>query len=334
MLIPLRNAIQVNNDINLKSSVQVDGDSVIHLKAVVDDKDLSAVIKPVVKPDVLSMTLNPSVDASLKITPHIQYSPVNSDDLNKSAAEPQGLPVHFVPAGDLSLFSKGLWDPNSTLKVSVQELNPQSEPQSKSQQSLSPQNATPTPNALTSDSVRPLDKIGDNLSTLSSLYKILGVLGNELQAPNGDSQSNLATLQQSQNLIHSTATNQDRTTVIEVRPNSVHSVVLQWFAAPAVPESCTLTFKVEEVNADKIHLSGITQKCSSQTSVIRNLPDNLVLGPGDPHNLGQWILSVDETRRRWAFLHAATLRFTWQPTYTNNGSTAQILRTSPYDMPP
>jgi hypothetical protein len=318
---PVRRVFETKSTV----SVTANSDLLLHVRTVVDDANLTAVITPIAKPVDLSMTFRPTIDASLKITPGIQYPPVSSGDSVKSAGKQQGLAVHFIPTADLPNFSKSLSDPGSVIKVSVQELAVA--PVSDSKPAKLPTVPTPAPKETNSPitSVRPLDKIDEELVALNTT---LSTLGSEFQASSGHPESSLAALQQGQNLIHSTAANQGRAIVIEAKPNSVHSVVLQWFEAAKDPGSCTLTFAVNDVNSDHLTLSGISQKCTTNTLLTDTLPPDISLGPGKPYTLGHWTLSVDETRRRWIFSHSATLRFSWQPASVGN-TTAQVPSASP-----
>ncbi len=308
------------------------GDAVFHLKVIADDKDLIASIKPIVKPDQLSMTLHPTLSAPLRITPQIQYPSEGLGNPAAPATKPQGLPVHLIPAIDLPLLPKGLWDPNSGLKVSVTELDSPAKPQSTSEgASISDRPATPK-GAFLKESLapdmpgRPLDKIEADLGALN---KSLETLGGDFQASKTDPQSNLATLQQSQNSIHSIATNQGRTMVINASPNSVHSVMLQWFGEDKKPAFCAMSFDVGNVSKENVDLSFTKEVCSSNTSLVDQLPRKLVLGPSAPQQLGPWMLSVDETRRHRLFQHAAILRFTWQAASPSKTLSTQVTQKLP-----
>src|SRR6266404_530443 len=329
---PLLKPFQSKYEIPVELTPKAQGDAVFHLKVIADDKDLIASIKPIVKPDQLSMTLHPTLSAPLRITPQIQYPSEGLGNPAAPATKPQGLPVHLIPAIDLPLLPKGLWDPNSGLTVSVTELDSPAKPQSTSEgASISDRPATPK-GAFLKESLapdmpgRPLDKIEADLGALN---KSLETLGGDFQASKTDPQSNLATLQQSQNSIHSIATNQGRTMVINASPNSVHSVMLQWFGEDKKPAFCAMSFDVGNVSKENVDLSFTKEVCSSNTSLVDQLPRKLVLGPSAPQQLGPWMLSVDETRRHRLFQHAAILRFTWQAASPSKTLSTQVTQKLP-----
>ncbi len=302
--------VQTKNELTSKISVEPDGSSVLHVKAEIDNPNLAVTVSPVVKPDALNVALRPTVgDASIKLSPEIRYPAEATQKSGQTASNPQALTLHISPAVEFPRFSTGSGDSGSMLTVSVQELKPQS-PTLK-QSSEQPKAAT-SEAAPTASPAGPLDKIEDDLAKLN---KNLGTLGTDFQISEGP-QSNLAGVQKALNGIHSSATNQGRTTVVEAMPNSVHSVVLQWLGEQLEPESCTLTFKVREIDTQKVHLSLLTQKCSSQKEVAEKLPKDLFPSAEVPVDLAHWVISVDETHRRWLVMHGATLRFTWQPTST------------------
>lgn len=285
VLKPFQNTTEVSSDFTRVMR----SDAILHVRAVVDDNDLTAVVKPKVQPAILSVTLNPNIEpTSLRITPQIQYSSDNPGDFKTPTAKQSGVQVNFIPEANLSLLWKSVSNPDSPINVSVRELAPQPEPDSKLSRPDKAGSPDPKETLPTANPIRPVDRISDHLLAL----------------------------------------NQTRTSVIEATPNSIHSVVLQWFGGPKEPESCTLKFKVTKVNADGVHLSEIVQSCSPETSSLGTLQREEVVSPDKPRNFGQWILSVDETHRRWIFLHTATLRFTWQPAFKSPAPSAPTTATT------
>jgi hypothetical protein len=329
---PLLKPFQSKYEVPLELKPKTDGVVLFHLKAVIDDKDLTATIKPVVKSNDLFMTFHPTLDASLKITPQIEYPSESFGNPTARNAKSQALTVRLVPAVDFPSLPKGLWDPKVGLRVSVTELDaPTKSATAPGEPSNSNKPATGQ-GALLKDvseadrPSRPLDMIESDLGTLN---KSLETLGGDFQASKSDPKSNLAALEQDQNSIHSIADNHGRTTVIEATPNSVHSVVLQWVGEDTKPQFCTLTLQLGNIGADKLDLSVTKQQCSSNVSLVGQIPHALSPGPSEPQQLGPWILSVDETHRRRIFQHAATLRFTWQPTAKSETLTTQARQKSP-----
>jgi hypothetical protein len=287
---------------------RMDTQTEMHLKVIVDDKGLTTLIRPIVSPNNLNLNLQQSTDVPLRITPQIQYP---FDSLEKDSVLPsksQGLGIRLIPTADLSGLPSGLWDPKSGLRVSVTQLDaPTDKPRNAEPISSKAGNETERPS-------RPLDKIEADLETL----------GGEFQPSKSNPQSTLVALQQNQNSIHSIVANHGRTTVIDATPNSVHSVLLQWVGEDTKLQFCNFTLRLGNIGADELNLFVTKQQCSSNISLVGQLPHSISLGPGVTQQIGPWILSVDEMRRRRIFQHAATLRFTWQPTNKVNGPGTEV----------
>jgi hypothetical protein len=325
LLGPLAKIFQSKNQTTIERKIE---DAQVRLKVLVDPKDLSVSFKPIVTPDAFHMKLHPVLDAPLKITPQFQYSHESTGNSTTSATKLTGLKLQLIPAIDLASFPKGLWDPQAGLKVSVNQLDAPSQAPSASENSAT-QEGIPVKGPGVPSSGRPLDKIE---AKLGALNKNLENIGGDFQASKADPQSTLATMQQRQNAIHSIANNQGRTTVIDLTPNSVRSVVLQWFGDDEKPQFCTLTLEVGAVDADNVDLSLTNQQCSPNASLVdkEKIPYPLSFGPADdPQQVGPWSLSVDSTHRHWVFRHAARLRFTWQPASSNSSSAVQSAQKLP-----
>src|SRR5215813_684974 len=99
------------------------GEAELHVKLVLDDKELKASIRPAVKPTDLAVHLHPTVDAPVKFTPRIQYSVDDSGKANTNMGKPPGLSIRLLPTINMPLLPKDLWDSERGLKVSVTELN-------------------------------------------------------------------------------------------------------------------------------------------------------------------------------------------------------------------
>ncbi len=314
VLRPILKPFQGKYEVPIDLKTNVNGEGEVHLKVVVDDGGLSASIRPKISPNDLNVTFHPATDAQVRFTPQIQYPADTLDKANAWAAKPQGLGIRLIPSVDLSALPKDLWDPKSGLKVSVTQLDvPADKLATAEPTSSKARNERESPS-------RPLDKIEADLEMLSS----------DFQASKSDPQSTLVALQQNQNSIHNIVANRERTTILEATPSSVHSVVLQWVGDDAKPQSCTLAMQVGSISADKLGLTITKEQCSSNISLVgQMLPRSIDLGPGEPQQLGQWILSVDDMHRHWIFQHAATLRFTWQPAFKSSGPGTQMTQKLP-----
>ena len=259
---------------------RVESESELHLKVALDDKDLVASIRPIIDPNDLDLTFHPATDATLRITPQIQYPSDPFEKGNGPRAKSQGLGIRLIPTADLAGLPKSLWDPKSGLRVSVTQLD-------------APTDGTATVEPTSS-------KAGIEMKHLS---RPLDKIETDLEAISGDFQA--------QSTIEA---NHGRATVVDATPNSVHSVELQWVGDDTKLQFCNLTLQVGNISADKVDLSVTKQQCSPDISLVGRPPQQIPLGSGVTQQLGPWILSVDEMRRRRVFQHAATLRFTWQPT--------------------
>jgi hypothetical protein len=314
VLRPILKPFQSNYEVPIDLKTRVHGEGEVHLKVVVDDDGLSASIRPKISPNDLNVTFHPATDAPVRFTPQIQYPADTFEKANAWGAKPQGLGIRLIPTVDLSVLPKDLWDPKSGLKVSVTQLDaPVDKLATTEPTSSKAGNERERPS-------RPLDRIEADLETLSS----------DFQASKSDPQSTLVALQRNQNSIHNIVANRERTTILEATPSSVHSVVLQWVGDDAKPQSCTFALQVGSISADKLSLSITKEQCSSNISLVgQMLPRSINLGPGEPQQLSQWILSVDEMHRHWIFQHAATLRFTWQPAFKSSGPGTQMTQKLP-----
>jgi hypothetical protein len=262
-----------------------------------DSTGSGSAVKARLDPDELKLKLKLALEptkADLEINPFIQYSSNKFGGTGSTSSPQFGVPVHFVPDGDIYLISKQSSDAKSSIpEISVRELR---SPKENGETAPSKDGSPPPPE------LRPLDQIGGDLNSLTS------------QLQTSDLKFGLALLQQSHNQIESASLNQAQTEVQEVQANSTYSIVLQWVTEQGELKSCILALKIKTVTGSEVSLaSPIDEKCSPGGTALHIPTDLSTLGAGSTTPLDPWLLSVDGIRQRWLFQHVARLRFTWQP---------------------